>query len=118
VVCITIERDTCAPWFDREIALLTPSLTAMLALGRFAWDTALAAALRQGWTVPTPRPKFGHGAEVLIERPGGSSGHTESPGGRGIWLVGSYHVSQQNTLTGRLTEPMLDAVLQQAASHR
>jgi uracil-DNA glycosylase family 4 len=109
---LPIERDTCAPWFDREIALLTPTLTALLALGRFAWDTALAAARRQGWTVPVPRPKFGHGAEVLLERPAGSAGPT------GIWLIGSYHVSQQNTFTGRLTEPMLDAVLQQAASHR
>jgi uracil-DNA glycosylase len=81
----------------------------LFALGGFAWDAALAAARRQGWTVPVPRPKFGHGAEVLLKRPG----HPD-----GIWLVGGYHVSQQNTFTGRLTEPMLDAVLAQAAGHR
>ena len=104
---LPIERDTCAPWFDRELALL-PSLTVMFALGGFAWEAALAAARRQGWTVPVPRPKFGHGAEILLKQ----------PDGKDIWLVGCYHVSQQNTFTGRLTEPMLDAVLAQAASHR
>jgi uracil-DNA glycosylase len=102
---LPVERDTCAPWFDRELTLLQPSLKVLLALGGFAWDAALAAARRQGWTVPVPRPKFGHGAEVLLERPGI---------GTGIWLVGSYHVSQQNTFTGRLTEPMLDDVLRRA----
>ena len=105
---LPIERDTCAPWFDRELTLLQPSLTVMFALGGFAWEAALAAARRQGWTVPVPRPKFGHGAEVLLKR----------PDGKAIRLVGCYHVSQQNTFTGRLTEPMLDAVLAQAASHR
>jgi uracil-DNA glycosylase len=102
------ERDTCAPWFDRELALLG-SLRVMLALGGFAWAAALAAARRQGWTVPVPQPRFGHGAEVLLARPGRPDG---------VWLVGSYHVSQQNTFTGRLTEPMLDDVLARAAAHR
>jgi len=105
---LPIERDTCAPWFDRELALLSPTLRVMFALGGFAWDAALAAARRQGWSVPVPRPRFGHATEVLLERPGSA----------GVWLVASYHVSQQNTFTGRLTEPMLDAVLAQAASHR
>ena len=105
---LPIERDTCAPWFDRETTLLEPTLRVMFALGGFAWDAALAAARRQGWTVPVPRPKFGHGAEVLLERPGRT----------GVWLVGCYHVSQQNTFTGRLTEPMLDAALARAAGHR
>jgi uracil-DNA glycosylase len=105
---LPIERDTCAPWFDREVVLLDASLRVFLALGGYAWDAALAAARRQGWTVPAPRPRFAHGAEVLLQRPDGP----------GIWLVASYHVSQQNTFTGRLTEPMLDAVLAQAAAHR
>ena len=73
----------------------------MLALGAFAWDAALAGARRLGWAVPTPRPRFGHGAQVALARP-------DRPP---VWLLGSYHVSQQNTFTGRLTEPMLDAVL-------
>jgi uracil-DNA glycosylase len=105
---LPIERDTCAPWFDRELALLGGSLRVLFALGAFAWDAALAAARRAGWLVPVPRPRFGHGAEVLLERPGST----------GVWLVGSYHVSQQNTFTGRLTEQMLDAVLTQAAAHQ
>jgi uracil-DNA glycosylase family 4 len=88
------ERDTCAPWLDAELALL-PSIRVVVALGSFAWD----AALRHLGPV-RPKPRFGHLAEAAL------------PGGR--TLVGSYHVSQQNTSTGRLTEPMLDAVFQRA----
>ena len=102
------ERDTCAPWFDREVELVEDTLEVMLALGGFAWDAVLAAARRLGWAVPAPRPKFGHGAQVALARPG------RPP----VWLVGSYHVSQQNTFTGRLTEPMLDAVLAAARTLR
>jgi uracil-DNA glycosylase family 4 len=102
---LPIERDTCAPWLDRELTLLAPTLRVLFALGGFAWDVALAAARRQGWAVPGPRPKFGHGAEVALARPDGTD----------VWLVASYHVSQQNTFTGRLTEPMLDATLAAAA---
>jgi uracil-DNA glycosylase len=121
---LPIERDTCAPWFDRELALLDGSLRVLFALGAFAWDAALSAARRRGWTVPVPRPKFGHGAEVRLERPVSAADPASGSraGGRssstGIWLVGCYHVSQQNTFTGRLTETMLDAVLTQAAQHR
>ncbi len=93
------ERDTCAPWLDRELALL-PEVKVMLALGTFAWDSALRAARRADWPVPVPRPRFGHGASVEL-RPG-------------VHLLGCYHVSQQNTFTGRLTEEMLDAVIAQA----
>ncbi|GLY14783.1 hypothetical protein Kisp01_17980 [Kineosporia sp. NBRC 101677] len=99
------ERDACAPWLDRELELL-PHLRVMLALGTFAWDSALRAARRAGWTVPVPRPRFGHGAQVELLRPGAP----------GIWLVGCYHVSQQNTFTGRLTEEMLDSVIAQAGA--
>jgi uracil-DNA glycosylase family 4 len=102
------ERDTCAPWFDREVRLVEGSLDVMLALGAFAWDAALAAARRLGWTVPSPRPRFGHGAQVSLARSGGPP----------VWLLGSYHVSQQNTFTGKLTEPMLDAVFTAAQSLR
>lgn len=97
------ERDTCAPWLDRELALL-PQVRAMVALGGFAWDAALAAGRRAGWQVPRPKPRFGHAAEAVLERPGGDP----------VTLVGCYHVSQQNTFTGRLTEAMLDGVLVRA----
>ncbi len=92
------ERDTCRPWLDRELALL-PSLKVMVVLGGFGW-TALWPALRNlGHEVPAPRPAFGHGVEVSLP---------------GLTLLGCYHVSQQNTFTGRLTEPMLDAVFTRA----
>jgi len=95
-----VERDRCVPFFGRELALL-PDIRAILALGAFAWDGFLIAAGQLGHAVPKPRPKFGHGATATI-----------GP----YALFGSYHVSQQNTFTGRLTEPMLDAVFTAAKS--
>ena len=61
-----LERDTCAPWLDRELALVRPSVRVLVALGAFAWDAALAAVTRAGDAVPSPRPRFGHGAEVHL----------------------------------------------------
>ena len=87
------ERDRCIRFLARELALL-PAVRVVLALGGFAWDGFLYAAEASGHAVPKPRPKFGHAATARI-----------GP----YALVGSYHVSQQNTFTGRLTEPMLDA---------
>jgi uracil-DNA glycosylase family 4 len=98
------ERDTCAPWFDREVRLVEPTLRVVLALGGFAWDVFLAAALRLGWAVPAPRPRFTHGAAVDLPRPSAPP----------VRLLATYHVSQQNTFTGRLTEAMLDDVLARA----
>jgi len=87
------ERDRCRPFLDRELALL-PRVRVVLALGRFGWDAACGAfGVR-------PRPAFGHGAEAGL------------PGGR--TLLGSYHVSQQNTFTGKLEPEMLDEVLERA----
>ncbi len=97
----TEEKRTCAPWLDRDIEFALPRLQAILALGQIGWDATLAAATRLGWAVPRPKPKFGHGAETLLQVPGREA----------VRLVGSYHVSQQNTFTGTLTEPMFDAVL-------
>ena len=71
----------------------------VVALGGFAWASALRALAEADGPIPTPRPRFGHGVQARV-------------GPR--WLVGCYHPSQQNTFTGRLTEPMIDAVLEQA----
>jgi uracil-DNA glycosylase len=95
------ERHTCGLWLDRDLDLVAPGLRSMLALGAIAWDATLASARRLGWTVQRPKPRFTHRAETVLI----------TPTGRSIRLVGSYHVSQQNTFTGRLTEAMLDEVL-------
>ncbi|NAZ77462.1 uracil-DNA glycosylase [Kineococcus sp. T13] len=99
------ERDRCAPWLDGELRLVAPQVRVVLALGGYAWASALAAARRAGWAVPRPQPRFGHGAEADL----GAPAHP-------VRLLGSYHVSQQNTSTGRLTQPMLDAVVGRAAA--
>jgi uracil-DNA glycosylase family 4 len=89
------EIERCAPFLDREVALL-PHARVFLALGAIAWQTTIAHLARMGASVGTPRPRFAHGAALAL----------------GEWsLVGSYHVSQQNTQTGRLTPAMFDAVL-------
>jgi uracil-DNA glycosylase family 4 len=91
------ERDTCLPFLEREIAALV-RLRVLVALGAFAWGGALRAASALGH--PTrPRPRFGHAAEASV-----------GP----FVLLGSYHPSQQNTFTGKLTPPMLDAVFERA----
>ncbi|MGB5952447.1 MAG: uracil-DNA glycosylase [Ornithinimicrobium sp.] len=95
------ERAACRPWLERDLALAEPHLRSVLALGSIGWDATLAAARAQGWGVDWPKPTFGHGAQTVL--------HTSS--GKAIRLLGSYHVSQQNTFTGRLTEPMLDEVI-------
>ncbi len=92
------ERDECAHWLDRELALL-PVARVLVALGSFGWDAALRALAASGRPIPRPKPRFGHSAEAEI-------------GDR--LLLGSYHPSQQNTFTGRLTEAMLDDVLGRA----
>lgn len=96
------ERDTCAPWLHREFELLRPSLRVVVALGAFAWAAWWPTSTRvYGRRPPTPRPAFGHGAHW--------SGGAGAPD-----LLGCYHVSQQNTFTGRLTPAMLDEVFAEA----
>ncbi|WP_203568663.1 uracil-DNA glycosylase [Aestuariimicrobium ganziense] len=95
------EQATCSAWLDRELALSSDRLRSVLVLGGIGWANLLRAARRIGWSVPRPQPRFGHGAEATLT----------TPAGRVIRLVGSYHVSQQNTFTGKLTEPMLDEVI-------
>ena len=99
------ERDTCAPWLARELALVAPWVRAVVCLGSYGWDAALRTFRALEYDVPRPKPRFGHGAEAVID----------APTGQPVTLFGSYHPSQQNTFTGRLTEPMLDAVLRRAA---
>lgn len=97
------ERDTCRPWLERELVLLRPSLRVVVCLGGFAWAVAWATLGRIGYEMPRKRPAFGHLAEVTSSE--------------GLLMLGSYHPSQQNTFTGRLTEPMLDAVFARARAH-
>lgn len=90
----TTERDACLPFLARELQLL-PRTRVILALGGYAWDAALRVLAEAGHGT-SPKPRFGHGTEVLV-----------GP----YVLAGCYHPSQQNTFTGRLTRPMLDAVM-------
>jgi uracil-DNA glycosylase family 4 len=92
------ERDNCLPYLAREIELLN-RLRVLVPLGAFAWDGALLALERLGHPRTRPRPKFAHGAEATI-----------GP----FRLVGSFHPSQQNTFTGKLTAEMLESVLNRA----
>jgi uracil-DNA glycosylase len=98
----TEERDNCLPYLVRELRLLR-SARVLVALGSYAWTGALLALAELGAELPRPRPRFGHGAEAEI-----------SAGERSWSLVGCFHPSQQNTFTGRLTEPMMDAVFKRA----
>jgi uracil-DNA glycosylase family 4 len=92
------ERDNCAPYLVRELAALD-RVRVIVPLGRFGWDAALRTAAALGHRIPSPRPAFGHGAEAPI-----------GP----YRFIGSFHPSQQNTFTGRLTPPMLIDVLRRA----
>ena len=100
------ERDNCLPYLQRELALLRRARV-LVALGSYGWDGCLRALAALGAELPRPRPRFGHGAEVGIELPG-----ARAP--RALQLVGCFHPSQQNTFTGKLTEPMIDAVFARA----
>jgi uracil-DNA glycosylase len=101
------ERDRCGRWLDAELDLLAPMLRAAVVLGGFGWQALLPVLARNGWTIPRPRPRFGHGAHVTLA--------PAVPGRAPLALFGSYHVSQQNTFTGRLTPAMLEEVLAAAA---
>ena len=94
----TEERTKCRNWLRREAQLVLPDVHTVVALGSLAWTAALDALGYAGCDIPVPRPKFGHGATFEVTLP------------RRIQVIGSYHPSQQNTFTGKLTEDMLDAV--------
>jgi len=93
----TQEIANCHQWLVETIELVKPRV--FLSLGQIAWRAVLAEARRRGWHAGR-LPKFAHGATARLED--------------GRWLLGSYHPSQQNTFTGKLTEPMFDSVFAEA----
>ncbi len=97
-----VERDTCAPWLAREIELVLPTVRAIVVLGGFGWAALWPVLRASAVAVPDRIPAFGHGVEVALPS--------------GVVVLGCYHVSQQNTFTGRLTVPMLDAVFARAVA--
>jgi uracil-DNA glycosylase family 4 len=94
------ELATCRPWISREFELLEPTLKVAVCLGQIGYHTLWNLLAGFGDELPRPRPKFGHGLEVRTSR---------------LTILCSYHPSQQNTFTGRLTEPMLDGIFTRAA---
>jgi uracil-DNA glycosylase family 4 len=92
------ERDTCIGYLVREMAALD-TVKVVVALGSFAWDGVLRCLPLLGDAVVRPKPRFAHLAEIDLGR---------------FTMIGSYHPSQQNTFTGKLTEPMMDAVFTRA----
>jgi len=92
------EKKQCSQWLDAELDLLS-AIKVIVALGGIGYTATMQALTRRGVAVPRPRPRFGHGCEVEVD---------------GLTVLGSYHPSQQNTFTGRLTEPMFDAVFARA----
>ena len=93
------EFDNCRGYLVRELGLF-PRLRVVLALGKIAFDSYLRAAAEAGQPLPKPRPKFGHGSRHDFDD--------------GLTLLGSYHPSQQNTFTGKLTVPMFHDVFRTA----
>jgi uracil-DNA glycosylase family 4 len=98
------ERDNCRPWLATELELLRPTLRAVVVLGAFGWQALLPVLSAAGWTVPKPRPVFGHGVEVRLAAATGPA----------LTLLGCYHVSPHNTFTGRLTQEMVRDVFRRA----
>jgi len=93
------ELANCQPYFAATLEICDPIV--ILALGALAWNATIPQVVESGWLEqPKPRPKFSHGGAVKLKE--------------GRWLVGSYHPSQQNTFTGRLTEKMLDSVFRKS----
>ncbi len=95
------ERDACAAWLDEELRLLA-RMRVVVCLGQFGYHAAMRALAGRGLAVPRPRVRFGHGVAVTI------------PDGPDV--ICSYHPSQQNTFTGKLTEAMFDSVFSAAAA--
>lgn len=100
------ERDTCRHWLVTELGLMAPTVRSIVVLGGWGWQALLPALSESGWEIPKPKPRFGHGVHYELA----PARDDRAP----LHLFGSYHVSQQNTFTGRLTPAMLEAVLVEA----
>lgn len=104
----TEEKVECSDYLTNEIELLMPTARVFLALGSFAWSATIKTLRAMDHQISTPTPKFGHGECFTWI----------SPDGIKRMVLGSYHPSQQNTFTGKLTEPMLNAVIKKAKSFK
>jgi len=98
----TDERDACAPYLENELELIAPTVRSFVTLGNFGWQVLIKSLKAQGHQLPST--KFGHGSTIKY-----------SHNGNNYLIIGSYHPSQQNTFTGKLTKPMLDSVLKKGA---
>ena len=114
------ERDACEPWFGAELRFILSDLRVIVCLGHYAWQAVWRDLVKAGFAIPKPRPPFAHATEIQVTPPPNS----RPSGGRGagveggvLLVMGCYHPSQQNTFTGRVTEPMLDAVFTRAAAY-
>ena len=104
------ERDACAPWLAAELSQVRDCVRVVVCLGHFAWQVLWPQLSGMGYDPPRPRPAFGHGAEVAVQPAVGTGAGAGAP----LTVLGCYHPSQQNTFTGRVTAPMLDAVFGRA----
>jgi len=102
------EKVECSDYLTNEIELLMPTARVFLALGSFAWSATIKTLRAMDHQISTPTPKFGHGESFTWI----------SPDGIKRMVLGSYHPSQQNTFTGKLTGPMLNAVIKKAKSFK
>jgi uracil-DNA glycosylase family 4 len=108
----TAERDACLPWLEAEFSLLS-SARVVVTLGGFAWTNTLRVLESLGGVVGRPRPKFGHGAETVVE-----TTNSDAISASELRLLASYHPSQQNTFTGLLTLEMLAKIWDRAGHLR
>jgi uracil-DNA glycosylase family 4 len=104
----TEEKAQCSGYLVREFELLLPTARTFVALGSFAWSAIIKSLRDLGHQISTPTPKFGHGECFTWIAPDGIT----------RLVIGSYHPSQQNTFTGKLTEPMLNAVIKKAKNFK
>jgi uracil-DNA glycosylase family 4 len=104
----TEEKAECSDYLVNEFELLLPTARSFVALGSFAWSAIIKSLRALDYQISTPTPKFGHGESFTVIGPDAIK----------RLVIGSYHPSQQNTFTGKLTEPMLSAVIKKAKNFR
>ena len=104
----TEEKAECSDYLVNEFDLLLPTARSFVALGSFAWSAIIKSLRALDYQISTPTPKFGHGESFTVIGPDAIK----------RLVIGSYHPSQQNTFTGKLTEPMLNAVIKKAKNFK